>query len=124
MKFTLGDWVHVAFTYDGEGTGRFFVNGRYWGGQQFAGRGAIVAGGAPLSIGDRLGGSAAASGRSRRGARRLRIPRGSSTRSGFAAARASSKKFLFPASPNGAVSCAWRKTRRSPSAWPIFSRPR
>ncbi len=53
--FTPGEWVHVAFTYDGAGTGRFFLNGKPWGKTVRAGRKSIHAGRHPLSIGDRIG---------------------------------------------------------------------
>ncbi|MDD4016498.1 MAG: hypothetical protein PHV28_01015 [Kiritimatiellae bacterium] len=48
-------WHHVAFTYDGAGTGRFTCDGMSLGGAAKPGRGSIVAGRHPLSIGDRIG---------------------------------------------------------------------
>ncbi len=48
-------WHHVAFTYDGAGTGCFYRDGAAFGGATKVGRGRIVAGGHPLSIGDRIG---------------------------------------------------------------------
>lgn len=54
-RFKPGMWYHVAFTYDGAGGGRFFLNGRPWGEQRLAGRASIASGLHPLSIGDRIG---------------------------------------------------------------------
>jgi hypothetical protein len=48
-------WQHVAATYDGAGTVRFYRNGATLGGRTAPGRGAISAGPLPLSIGDRTG---------------------------------------------------------------------
>lgn len=48
-------WVHVAFSYDGAGTGRFFCNGEAVGRTFHPGRGPIVAGQYDLVIGDRYG---------------------------------------------------------------------
>ena len=31
-RFEPGRWRHIAFTYDGAGAGRFFLDGRSWGG--------------------------------------------------------------------------------------------
>lgn len=50
-----GEWVHVAFAYDGAGGGRFFVNGRDLGGATHPGRGAVSPGKRDLVIGDRIG---------------------------------------------------------------------
>ena len=50
-----GEWAHVAFCYDGKGTGRFFHNGEAVGRATHKGRGAITAGTYPLAIGDRIG---------------------------------------------------------------------
>ena len=50
-----GEWYHVAFTYDGQGTGRFFLNGKRVGKTTHDGRGAISPGGYGLVIGDRYG---------------------------------------------------------------------
>ncbi len=55
VRLPVGEWHHVAFTYDGQGTGRFFVNGEARGSTSHAGRGAVVANSLALSIGDRLG---------------------------------------------------------------------
>ncbi len=55
LEFKVGRWYHVAFAYDGKGTGRFFVNGRLCGEKQVEGLLGIQPGGHPLSIGDRLG---------------------------------------------------------------------
>jgi len=48
-------WVHVAFSYDGAGTGRFFLNGEAIGRTSHAGRGPISPGQYDLVIGDRYG---------------------------------------------------------------------
>lgn len=55
LKLPAGEWHHVAFTYDGQGTGRFFVDGRAHGLTTHSGFGAVTANTQPLSIGDRLG---------------------------------------------------------------------
>lgn len=54
-KYEPGVWYHLAFTYDGAGTGRFYRDGAALGGATKPGRAAIMAGDHPLSIGDRLG---------------------------------------------------------------------
>ncbi len=54
-RFEPGCWRHVAFTYDGAGSGRFYLDGRSWGGGEFPGRKSISPGRHPLSIGDRIG---------------------------------------------------------------------
>ncbi|MGQ9564476.1 MAG: LamG-like jellyroll fold domain-containing protein [Thermogutta sp.] len=48
-------WVHVAFSYDGAGMGRFFLNGEPVGRTFQAGRRAIAPGQYDLVIGDRYG---------------------------------------------------------------------
>lgn len=48
-------WQHLAFTYDGAGEGKFYVNGVASGGTRLPGFGPIVPGAKPLSIGDRIG---------------------------------------------------------------------
>ncbi len=48
-------WRHVAFTYDGAGEGRFFVDGQSAGRHFHSGVGGAVPGTKALSIGDRLG---------------------------------------------------------------------
>ncbi len=53
--YASGEWHHVAFTYDGAGTGRFYRDGKSLGGATRYGRGSIVPGKHPLSIGDRIG---------------------------------------------------------------------
>ncbi|HOJ23367.1 MAG TPA: LamG domain-containing protein, partial [Armatimonadota bacterium] len=50
-----GEWIHVAFTYDGAGTGRFFVNGQPAGKTVHEGRGPITPGNYDLVLGDRYG---------------------------------------------------------------------
>lgn len=54
-RFEPGRWRHVAFTYDGAGTGRFYLDGSSWGGGESPSRKSISPGGHPLSIGDRVG---------------------------------------------------------------------
>ncbi|NOX55285.1 MAG: LamG domain-containing protein, partial [Planctomycetes bacterium] len=48
-------WYHVAFAYDGHGTGRLYLNGQRVGRVVHEGRGPIVAGPYHLAIGDRYG---------------------------------------------------------------------
>ncbi|MFN0075972.1 MAG: LamG-like jellyroll fold domain-containing protein [Prosthecobacter sp.] len=55
LKLTADAWQHVAFTYDGAGDGKFYLNGVAAGGMKLNGYGAVVPGTKPLSIGDRLG---------------------------------------------------------------------
>ena len=55
LTFKIGDWVHMAFIYDGAGTGRFVVNGRLKGQTHYDGLRGIAAGRHFLSIGDRVG---------------------------------------------------------------------
>lgn len=50
-----GEWAHVAFTYDGSGSGKFYVNGKDCGGSSHPGRGPITPGARDLVIGDRIG---------------------------------------------------------------------
>lgn len=50
-----GRWVHIAFSYDAAGVGRFFLNGEPVGRTVHPGRGAIVPGQYDLVIGDRYG---------------------------------------------------------------------
>jgi len=54
-RFEVDRWYHIAFTYDGEGIGRFYIDGKPWGGDEFPGRKSISPGRHPLSIGDRIG---------------------------------------------------------------------
>ncbi len=54
-RFEPGEWSHVAFTYDGQGDGRFYRNGMPWGGGYQPGRRAVHPGRHPLSISDRIG---------------------------------------------------------------------
>lgn len=54
-RFETGVWRHVAFTYDGAGEGRFFIDGEAAGIHRHKGVAAPVPGTKPLSIGDRLG---------------------------------------------------------------------
>ncbi|MGQ9732311.1 MAG: LamG-like jellyroll fold domain-containing protein [Candidatus Zipacnadales bacterium] len=53
--FEANQWYHIAFIYDGNGGGRFVLNGRACGGAQYPARGSIKPGKHPLSIGDRIG---------------------------------------------------------------------
>lgn len=55
FKLETDVWQHVAFTYDGNGSGKFYLNGTAWGGAQVGGFKALVTGRRDLSIGDRLG---------------------------------------------------------------------
>ncbi|MBN2449262.1 MAG: hypothetical protein JXR77_02670 [Lentisphaeria bacterium] len=48
-------WVHLAFTYDGAGVSRFFVDGEPVGKAVHEGRGAVTPGSYALTIGDRVG---------------------------------------------------------------------
>ena len=48
-------WYHVAFSYDGAGTGRFFLNDRSVGRMTHEGRGGVTAGRYHLVIGCRYG---------------------------------------------------------------------
>ncbi len=50
-----GQWNHAAFTYDGAGTGRFFLNGEAFGRATHEGRGGITPSTYHLAIGDRYG---------------------------------------------------------------------
>ncbi|MBL9118089.1 MAG: LamG domain-containing protein [Verrucomicrobiaceae bacterium] len=49
------EWHHLAFVYDGNGTGRFLRDGQSAGTMTHAGRKGIAPGAKALSIGDRLG---------------------------------------------------------------------
>lgn len=53
--YAPGAWHHVAFTYDGAGTGRFYRDGKPLGSVTRHGRGSVAPGKHPLSIGDRIG---------------------------------------------------------------------
>jgi len=55
LTIQAGQWYHVAFTYDGAGTGSFYVNGQPQGSTTLPGRKELSRGKHPLSIGDRLG---------------------------------------------------------------------
>jgi hypothetical protein len=50
-----GKWSHLAMTYDGAGTVRFYQDGRSLGGDTKPGRGSISPGEHVLSLGDRVG---------------------------------------------------------------------
>ena len=55
LAFAPGQWSHLAFSYDGQGTGRFFVAGKAAGRTTHEGRGPVSAGRYGLVIGDRFG---------------------------------------------------------------------
>ncbi len=57
VTLEAGRWVHLAYSYDGAGTSRFYVDGAYAGRVVHEGRGAITPGTNPLIIGDRVGSS-------------------------------------------------------------------
>ncbi len=57
VAFETGVWRHVAFTYNGTGVGRFFLDGKPIGRTVQSGRGPVVAGKHPLVLGDRVGSS-------------------------------------------------------------------
>ena len=54
-SYKPGKWHHIAFTYDGAGTGAFYVNGVPAGKVTHAGRKSVAPGKKHLSIGDRIG---------------------------------------------------------------------
>jgi len=56
-RYEPGEWYHVAFSYDGNGRGRFFRNGEFYGEEQHPGRKGVTPGGRELVIGDSYGGS-------------------------------------------------------------------
>ena len=53
--FEPGVWYHVAFTYDGKGSGRFYINGTAAGGEDRPEYGAVSPGVKNLTLGDRVG---------------------------------------------------------------------
>ncbi|MFM2177559.1 MAG: hypothetical protein RL015_1657 [Verrucomicrobiota bacterium] len=55
LKLLPEIWQHLAFVYDGKGSGRFYLNGAAVGGLMLAGYGPVTPGTKALSIGDRLG---------------------------------------------------------------------
>ncbi len=55
LKLAPDQWRHLAFTYDGQGTGSFFLDGAPWGGGIQPGCGPVAPGSQPLTIGDRNG---------------------------------------------------------------------
>ncbi|WP_417388579.1 LamG domain-containing protein [Gimesia sp.] len=55
MRFEVGKWQHIAFSYDGAGTVRFYRNGSSAGSVKHPQRFGIAAGAHHLSIGDRVG---------------------------------------------------------------------
>jgi len=55
LRIESNTWYHIAFTYDGAGTGAFYVNGVPKGGASRASRKGITPGAHFLSIGDRIG---------------------------------------------------------------------
>ncbi|MBM4079006.1 MAG: LamG domain-containing protein, partial [Planctomycetes bacterium] len=54
-RYEPGVWHHVAFTYDGAGTGRFYRDGASLGGKTEPGRANVIPGARQLTIGDRIG---------------------------------------------------------------------
>ncbi|NUP99608.1 MAG: hypothetical protein HUU35_07115 [Armatimonadetes bacterium] len=57
ILLTPGEWHFLAFSYNGQGVGRFFVNGEPAGRVNHPNRGAVAGGRHPLVIGDRVGSS-------------------------------------------------------------------
>lgn len=55
MKLETDVWYHVAFVYDGNGSGTFYLNGETAGSMQLVGYGPVTPGNKPLTIGDRHG---------------------------------------------------------------------
>ncbi|MBN1854849.1 MAG: hypothetical protein JW829_19100, partial [Pirellulales bacterium] len=55
VEWPVSTWQHIAVTYDGKGTVRFYRNGESLGGRTAPGRRSISPGPLPLSIGDRSG---------------------------------------------------------------------
>ena len=55
LLLEVGKWMHIAFVYNGEGGGSFFVNGLPWGSQTYATFKSISPGNYCLVIGDRVG---------------------------------------------------------------------
>ena len=56
-RYEPGTWYHIAFSYDGNGRGRFFRNGQLYGEGRHPGRQGVTPGGRELVIGDRYGSS-------------------------------------------------------------------
>lgn len=54
-RYEPGVWHHVAFTYDGAGTGAFYRDGVSLGGRTEPGRASVLPGKLPLTLGDRGG---------------------------------------------------------------------
>jgi hypothetical protein len=57
ISLVVDRWVHLAYSYDGAGVSRFYVDGVYQGKAVHDGRGAITPGSNALVIGDRIGSS-------------------------------------------------------------------
>ncbi|NLX54676.1 MAG: hypothetical protein GXY58_06155 [Planctomycetaceae bacterium] len=55
VAWPADEWQHIAVTYDGAGTVRFYRNGQSLGGRTAPGRRAISPGPLPLSLGERTG---------------------------------------------------------------------
>ncbi len=55
LELEVGTWYHLAFVYDGKGTGTFFLNGQLVGRTHHLGLSSIAPGPHDLSIGDRVG---------------------------------------------------------------------
>lgn len=55
LQLPVGQWQHVAITYDGAGSVTFYLNGSTHSKQTEPGLGAVVPGNRPLTLGDRNG---------------------------------------------------------------------
>lgn len=55
LELTPGTWMHLAFVYDGKGTGTFYLNGQKHGQTVHEGRAGIAQSSWALAIGDRYG---------------------------------------------------------------------
>ncbi|MHB8902093.1 MAG: LamG-like jellyroll fold domain-containing protein [Thermoguttaceae bacterium] len=55
LKLETGKWIHLAFTYDAQGTGSFFCDGAPCGSVRNEGCGPTAPGSQPLTLGDRNG---------------------------------------------------------------------
>ncbi len=55
VVLTPGTWAHIAYSYDGAGISRFFLNGQPVGKSVHEGRGPVAPSSYPLVVGDRVG---------------------------------------------------------------------
>lgn len=55
IKLPAGEWAHVAFTYDGEKVGKFYLNGLLVGEKELKNGGSVQQANRDLVIGDRVG---------------------------------------------------------------------